>query len=201
MENRPLPVVAQLILLFSLALPVMAAEPAGTPEQVEDWNLRLDKARGLQAEGQARQAAASKRYAEEDAACYRKFFVNACRNGARETYLGESREGKRLETEGRAIERQVKKEQVAEQDRLARDNAPQHEAELQSRERETQASRQAAEQQRDATLADKARQAEEGARRKAENEERLRQKQQAHDARVAAKMEEARRKAAADAKP
>ena len=54
---------------------------------------------------------------------------------------------------------------------------------------ETAAARTEAELEEATTRADKARKAEEGARRKAEEAERLRKKQAEHDARVAEKME------------
>lgn len=198
MENRSLPLVAQLILWLALAGPVAAAEAVGTPEQEADWQQRLDKAGALQSEGKARQEVAERRYFEDEAACYRKFLVNACRNDAREIYIKERSEGRRLETEGKVIELQVKKEQVAERDRQTREAAPQRAADLQARQAEVEAQRQAAEAARAATLADKAGKAEAGARRKAEDEARLQRKQEAHAARIKAKMDEAKRKAAED---
>jgi hypothetical protein len=192
MENQSLSVAAILSLGLICAGPVQA-EAAATPD---DWQLRLDKSAALMAEGQARLDSAERKLAEQNAACYKKFFVNACRGDARSVFQVESREAKRLKAEAKAIELQVKKEQRDARDLRAQEEAPLRAAEREALAAEKEAAAQAAAAERAAHLADKARQAEEGAQRKLENEARLQQKREAHDARVAAAVEEANRKAA-----
>ena len=181
------------------------AQASPTAEQNADWEQRLMRAAELRREGAERQAAADRLYEAQEPACYKKFLVNRCRDNAFRELTESSMEAKRLENEGKAIERQVKKEQFSARDVEAAARAPEREAKLKALELETAAARTEAELEEATTRADKARKAEEGARRKAEEAERLRKKQAEHDARVAEKMEKsaARAKAAesAPAKP
>lgn len=196
MENRPLSVAAQLILGLALSFSALAADDGAGAEQQADWESRLARAAELQSEGKARQATAEQSYAEKDAACFRKFLVNACRAEAHSAYVAASRVGKNLENKGKAVERQVKKEQLIDKDNQHRAAAPQHEADLQLREADTLAARQAAEADAAAQRADKLRKAEEGSRRKAAEAEKQRKKQLEHEARQAAAQEKAERRAA-----
>lgn len=202
MEYRPLFVAARLIALLAVGASALAADSEPSAEQQADWQRRLDRAAALKAEGKARQEAADKRFAEADAACDRKFLVNACRDKARTEHLPEAREARRLENEGKALEREVKKEQLSDRDQRRAAAAPQHEADLRAREAETAAERRASAADEAATRAHKAQQAAEGSQRKAAEAERQRKKQEDHAARVARKMRDAERRAAeADAKP
>ena len=181
----------------AFCLPLAAiAEPLGNAEQEADWAARLDKAAALQAESRAMKDAAKQTLEEKTPACDQKFLVNACREEARREYLKASHAAQRLETEGRAIEREVKKEQVADSKQRKAEEAPQQAAELEAREADTAAARQATQDKIEATQANKARQAEEGEKRKAAEAERLRQKQEAHARKQAEKMREAERRAA-----
>ena len=175
------------------------AQAAPTAEQNADWEQRLTRAAELLSEAAERQAAADKLYQEQEPACYKKFLVNRCRDNAFRELTESSREAKRLENEGKAIERQVKKEQFSARDVEAAASAPEREAKLKALEVETAAARTEAELEEATTRADKARKAEEGARRKAEEAERLRRKQAEHEARVAEKMEKSSAKAKAAA--
>jgi colicin import membrane protein len=181
------------------------AQASPTAEQNADWEQRLMRAAELRREGAERQAVADRLYEAQEPACYKKFLVNRCRDNAIRELTESSREAKRLENEGKAIERQVKKEQFSARDVEAAARAPEREAKLKALEVETAAARTEAELEEATTRADKARKAEEGARRRAEEAERVRKKRAEHDARVAEKMEKsaARAKAAesAPAKP
>ena len=159
--------------------------------QEADWQARLARAAEMQGETDRRQDAAEALYKEQDLACYKKFLVNRCRDNAYREFSEARRDAKRLESEGKAIERQVKKEQFSARDLEAAAAAPACAAELQAREAETAAARSEAELNAARKRAEQERQAEEGARRKAAEAERLRQKQADHDARVAEKMKEA----------
>lgn len=196
MENRPLSVAACLIALAAFSGVLSAAEDGPSAEQEAAWAARLDKATALQADGKARQAEAERQHAERDAACFKKFLVNSCRADARKDYIAASRVGKNLENEGRAIELQVRKEQLSDRDARRAAAAPQREAELRQREAETGAARDEAAAKEAEIRGDKDRKAEAGVRRKAAEAERQRKKQAEHDARVAEKVREAERRAA-----
>jgi len=173
------------------------AQGAPTAEQNADWEQRLTRAAELRRAGAERQAAADKLYEELEPTCYKKFLVNRCRDNAYRELTASTREAKRLENEGKAIERQVRKEQFSARDVEAAAMAPVREARLEALEVETAAARTEAEIDEARTRADKERKAEEGARRKAEEAERLRKEQAEHKARVAEKAQKANAKAAA----
>ncbi|RIX48404.1 MAG: hypothetical protein D3M94_05845 [Rhodocyclales bacterium GT-UBC] len=187
---------ACLIALAAWCGAATAGEDGPSAEQQADWAARLDKAAALQADGKARQAEAERVFAAKDAECQHSFLVNACHSAANKEYIGASRIGKNLENEGKAIERQVKKEQLSDRDARRAAAAPQRLEELRQREAETSAERDEKAARAAATLADKERKAAEGAKRKAADAERLRKKQEEHDAKVAAKKAQAERRAA-----
>lgn len=189
MENRSLSFAVGLIALALLNAPLSAAESGVSPEQQADWDLRLEKAAALTAEGQARQQEAGRILEEKNIACRKKFLVNACLKKNDEEYTAVARQARQMTNEGKAIELQVKKEQLSDRDLRRQAEIPQREAELRERQAETAANRQATT-EREATIrADKEKKAEEGAKRKAAEAEKLRQRQAAHDARVAEKMQ------------
>ena len=190
---------AACLLGIGLVSSVAAADQGPTAAQQADWAQRLARATALQQEGAERRAAAEKRLEEQTAACFKKFLVNRCRDNARSEFSEENLSARRVQNEGKAIERQVKKEQLSARDLQAAAEMPEREAELQAREAETTAARQATAADEEAKRADKARKAEEGAQRKAEEAERLRKKQADHEAHVAQQTEKANAKAAAEA--
>jgi colicin import membrane protein len=196
MENRSLSVVACLIALLALPLAALAEESGASAELQASWQERLDKAASLHDDSKALKEEGIKRSKQKYLECDKKFLVNACRTEADREYLKTTHEARRLEAESRALEREVKKEQLADREKRRLEEAPQHEAEMQARETDTASSRQATEQKIEAERADKAKKAAEGEKRKAEQAEKHRQKQEAHAAKVAAKKLEAERRAA-----
>lgn len=184
-------------LLSSLAI----AEGGPTAAQQADWEQRLARAAELQQQGAEGRAAAEKLLDEQTEACYKKFLVNRCRATAHDEYVEANRIARRIQNEGKAIERQVKKEQLSARDLKAAAEMPEREAELRAREAETTAARNAAAADEEATRIAKARKAEEGAKRKAEEAERLQKKQADHEARVAEQKAKADAKAAREAPP
>lgn len=195
MENRSLSLAARLIVLLALSCPALAAESGPTPEQQADWQQRMDKAAALQNESRTRKAEAERILEQKNAQCFKKFQVNRCQDQARNEHMMAAREIRRLENEGKAVERQVKKEQLADKDKRNAETAPLRAADLEVRAAATAEVRQSAEAEQATTLADKARKAEERARRKAVEAEKQRKKQEEHDARVAQKMQQAERRA------
>lgn len=191
MEHRSLPLVAGLIAALTLPIAVRAADG--------DWQSRLDKATALQAEAKAVQKEADKAFQEKSEACLAKFLVNACRNDARREHLERTQVARRLDNDGKAIEREVRKEQFAARAAERDAEARQRETDLQRREAETTAGREADEARIAAVQAKKAQQAIEGERRKAAAEEAHRRKVAAHEAKLAEKKLKAERKAAAAA--
>lgn len=195
MENRPLSLAACLIILSAFSFPALATDGKPSAEQQTDWQIRLDKAAALQSESRQRKAEADRILEQKNAECSKKFQVNRCRDQARNEHMIATREIRRLENQGKALEREVKKEQLADKDKRNAEMAPLRSADMEVRAAASAEVRQSAEAERAASLAAKARKAEEGAQRKAAEAEKQRKKQEEHDARVAKKMQQAERRA------
>jgi colicin import membrane protein len=196
MQKRPSSLTRWLISLAFLASTVTFAENGAAPERQAEWNQRLERALAMQKESAEQQAAAKVLLDESSPGCYKKFLVNACLSNARKAHRQSMNDAKRLENEGKAIERQVKKEQLSDADQRRLAEAQQKDAELQAREAQTSAARQQMADEQAATVADKAKKAVEGAQRKAADAEQLAKKRADHEAKVAAKKEDAARRAA-----
>lgn len=196
MEKRSLFVAARLIALLALSCSALAAGREPGPEQQADWQQRLEQASALQAEAKVRQATADQLFEQKSAACFKKFLVNACQQEARREQVTAAKEARRLENEGKALERAVKKEQLSDKDRRHAAAMPERAAERQQREAEVSAERETAAARQAATRASKARQADERSQQRAAEAAAQRQKQAAHDARVATQVKEAERRAA-----
>lgn len=197
MKNRPLSLAARLIFLVLPAFAAQAAEELGSPEQRADWAHRFDKAKALSAEGHARREAAAKIRDAKDAECPKRFQVNACLKENSSEFTKVDHQAQRLENEAQAIERQVRKEQLVEKDVARKANAARRQAELPELASETAAAQQKAEDRETRIRASKAVKAEAGMQRKAANAEKQRQRQAAHEARVAEKMKKAQENTAA----
>lgn len=195
MENRPLSVVAYLIVLLAMPFAVLAADGEVNSEQQTAWQARLDKAADLQAKGKAQQAEADQMLVQKNTECATRFLVNDCRNAAAREHLKVTRETRRLENEGNAIEREVKREQARERSRQRTEEEPRRAADLALRQAESMTARQDAEDRIAATRATKEASAVEGEKRKIAEAEKLRRKQAEHDARVARKVREAEQRA------
>lgn len=188
-----------LITCLLVAGPLAAAESQAPAELQADWDKRMIQASELQREGSQRQAEAEKLYEQSQRDCQKKFLVNSCLGDARKVYTKSHNEARLLENEGKAIERQIKKEQLSDSDLRRAAQAPQREADLQVRETETSALRKVSADEQAAQEAEKARKAAEGSKRKAADAERLAKKQAEHEAKVTAKKEKAARRAAEEA--
>lgn len=188
-----------LITCLLVAGPLAAAESQAPAELQTDWDKRMIQASELQREGSQRQAEAEKLYEQSQRDCQKKFLVNSCLGDARKVYTKSHNEARLLENEGKAIERQIKKEQLSDSDLRRAAQAPQREADLQVRETETSALRKVSADEQAAQEAEKARKAAEGSKRKAADAERLAKKQAEHEAKVTAKKEKAARRAAEEA--
>lgn len=166
--------IRQFTLCAVLALPFVSSADEG---RQADWRERQQRADAMRSEARERQDAAARRLDEANAGCADKFLVNACRNAARDEYLGELREARRIDAEGRAMQRAVVSERLAERDREIAARPVPDDAELASRAAANSARRAADEERIAALKARKERQAEAGARRKAAEAEKLRRKQ------------------------
>jgi colicin import membrane protein len=188
-----------LIACLLATAPLAAAESQAPAELQADWDKRITQASALQREGSQRQAEAEKLFEQSQSDCYKKFLVNSCIGDARKVYTKSHNEARLLENEGKAIERQVKKEQLSDSDLRRAAQAPQREADLQAREAETSALSKASAEEQAAQEADKVRKAAEGSKRKAADAERLAKKQAEHEAKVTAHKEKAARRSAEEA--
>ncbi len=197
MENRPLQVVACLIALLGL-LPVsgQAAESAADEVQRAEWAKRLEHGKELQKQGGSKKREAKEKFATGKKDCFRKFQVTDCQIEVKQEYLKAVNEARRVENEGQAIERQVKKEQLADRDMRQAAREPDRTANRQAREEETRREREKAGQDRQAKEADQARKAAEGSRRRQADAERVNAKREKHARKMAEKMEKARRREA-----
>ncbi len=200
MENRPLSVAAVVIALLAMTFSAGAAENGPEAAQAADWEARLVQADALQREGAARKNAADAKYQQQHKACFKAFRVYACQENANTERVSEVNEARRLMSEGKAQELQVKKEQGSDKALRREAEAPKRAAELEARELETQAERKAAAEAEAATRAAKAIKAEEGQKRRAADAERQAKKREEHEARNARQMEKAARRAAEAAK-
>lgn len=190
MENQSLSVAARLIALLLCSLPALAAEGDAAAERQQ----RLDRAATLKADAAARKQRADALLEQQQLDCAKRFFVNSCRDEAKAEHLQTTLEARRLEDEADALERQARREEAAERERLRAAEAERKAAELAGRADAVAAERQAADAARSKRLADKERKAAEGARRKAEEAEQQRRKQADHAARVAKKKQQAEQK-------
>jgi len=195
MENRPLSVVAYLIVLLAMPFAVLAADGEVNSDQQTAWQARLDKAADLQSRGKALQAEADQILVQKNTECATRFLINDCRNAAAREHLKVTRETRRLENEGNTIEREVKREQARERSRQRTEEEPRRAADLALRQAESMTARQEAEDRIAATRATKEARAVEGEKRKIAEAEKLRRKQAEHEARVARKVREAEQRA------
>lgn len=173
-------------------MPAFASEPA--PEKKADWEQRLTVAQTQQREAKAMRVAAKTRYESEKRECFKKFRVTDCQEDARSIYIASTNEARRLENQGLATERLVRKEERADSDARYAAEAPEREANLREREAETMAERARSESRRAAKLAEKKKHAAEAVRRNAKESERREKKRADHEKQVAEKMEKARRR-------
>lgn len=196
MEHRPLSLAARLIVLLVVSFSALAADSGPSPEQEADWQQRLDRGAALQAEAKERKAEADTILETKNAECRKKFLVNSCLEDAKREHVVATREASRLENQGKAMQREVKKEQLSDKDKRRAEAAPERDAEMALRKSEVAAERQTAEEQAAANKAAKEKKAAEGASRKAAEAEKHRRKVEEHEARVAAKKQEAEQRAA-----
>lgn len=198
MEHRSLLLAAGLILALSRAPLGLAADdptPAGEPSAAQKaaWEERLREAKSLQRDAKAKKDESERRYEAEQKACFSRFRVYDCQDAARQRHLAVAAEARKIENYGLALERQVKKEQLADKDARRAAEAPQREADLRERETEVAADRAETAAIQEKKMADKAVKAEEGARRRADDEARRQKKQERHEREMAEKMEKAKR--------
>jgi colicin import membrane protein len=187
--------VAALLIALAVSASSAWADSAPSAEQQADWARRLEKASALQAEGKALKEAADALHTEQAKACAEKFRVNACRDEVGLNHIRSVNEARRVENEGKALERQVKKEKLNDKDARYEAEADERAAERAKREATTAATRQQAADKESSQLTNKAAQAEEGRQRRAADAERLAKKQAEHQARVDQQMAKAKAKA------
>ena len=106
MENRPLSVAALLIAASACGGLVQAADEPD-PAQLADWERRNRKAGDLIEEARQMHQEAKRLYAEKSLACHQKFQVNACLSEAHREQSKQIAEARRVENQGKALERDV----------------------------------------------------------------------------------------------
>jgi colicin import membrane protein len=189
MEHRSPSLVAGLIL--ALLGGVAAADEA-------DWEQRLAQVSAMRAEADARLKSANAEFDRESLACQKKFLVNACVNKAREAQVVATRESRQQEIEASALEREVRREQVAARAARVTAENERRAQELPVREQSVAEERRQADEARQQALTDKQRKADARAQKRAEQAEAHRRKVAEHEARVAERKARAARRAADD---
>lgn len=174
--------------------------PHASPEQLQDWAKRRTEAEALQREALRQKQVAADTYLAEEKACYQKFLVNRCRDEAHQKEILALRAARKLDVEGRAMERLVRQEEQEAKDAYRLQEAQARQADLQAKEAATPEDKARLQKQANAYQPDKLREAEEGARRRILEEEAHRKREQEHERKVAEKMEQARQKQAREAK-
>lgn len=175
-----------------------AAFPGSEPEPARkaDWDRRLTIAQAQQQAGKAKKAEAKKLFEAEKVACFEKFRVTDCQEEARRRYVVSTNEARRIENDGLALERQVKKEQLADKAARYEADAPLRAADRAQREAKVAEARQKSEEKRSRKIASQQEKTKQGAERRARDAERLEKKKARHEQKVAEQMAKSKRRAA-----
>ena len=199
--SRALALVLTLLVLGWPLLVVAKTSSQPDPALKADWDRRLEEAKAQQNAGKAQKAAARQLFESEKVACFKKFRVTDCQEDALGRYQISTKEARRIENDGLAKERQVKKEQLEDKDKRYIAEAPERAADRAKREATTAENRQKKTETIARKLAEKQKKASDGADRHARDAERLEKKRLRHEKKVAEQMEKAKaREAAAGAK-
>ena len=193
----------QLILpiVLLLASPLLWAQQAGDPAPMPQT---LEQAEAQRQQAEAMRKDAERRYAAEEAACYKKVLVNPCIDAAKERHTKTIVEARRLEAPAREFQRESRRGDVeAEKGRRAAE-VPAREAERQERAERYRAGEAAKAADREEKRLDKERKAEENRKKLAEEQakrklkEEKRAKKQAEQIEKKAKERAKAEKKAAD---
>lgn len=118
------------LLLWICWLGLAQAEPAVPPAepQGEDKAAAQARARSLREQAAAARTAADAEFAADNKACLEKFLVSNCIDDAKLAKQEKLDAARRIEQEGRAIERDLRKRDFAEHERKRAEAAPQRAA-------------------------------------------------------------------------
>lgn len=179
---------AFLLLLPAAALAQVDSRPLSDAERSE----RLARASRLQDEAARLQQEADARLKTANDACYKKFLVSSCLEEAKKAHTQETRAATRMEQEGKEIERDVKRRDVAARDAQRAVDAPRREAEQKAQGEAYRAEEAQRAEERAAKVADKERKAAENRQQLAEEQAKRQKKLEAHKAKEAKAAEKRR---------
>lgn len=192
--------VRSLSVLALLASPALWAQTAAPEVPVPQT---LEQAAAQRARASQMVDEADKRYADEEAACYKKFLVNDCLADARKRQTDTVIESRKLDAPAREFEREAKRAEVEAKEAKRAAERPLRDADQKEQAETYRADEAAKAAEREKKIEAKALKAAEG-RKKAEEEQAKRlakqQKRAKKDAERAAKKAEEAAKAAAPAK-
>jgi colicin import membrane protein len=114
------------LLLMLLVGAAAAQQPDGPPP--DDRAEKLERARRLHDEANAIRAEADRRHSAAQAACWEKFLVNSCLADAKDAQRSETVKARELDKQGRDLEREVKRRDIAEHEAKRIEEAPAKEA-------------------------------------------------------------------------
>ena len=173
-----------LVLMF-VALPVWCQSPVPSTTAP----MSLEEAKALRARAAALKTEAERRYAADQAACYKKFLVNSCLEDVREPYTQSLIEARDLDKVGRDVEREAHRKEVEAKETARAVQAPQREAEQQTQAEQFRAEEAKKTAERERRMAEKEKQAAEGRKRVAAE-------QKAHNEKMARRAKEDAERAA-----
>ncbi|MFT3962511.1 hypothetical protein [Propionivibrio sp.] len=188
------PLLAVLLLAAGPPLRAQPADAAPVPQTLEQAAAQRQRAEAMRQD-------AERRYAADEAACYRKILVNDCLKEAKERYTNTIVGARRLEAPAREFERESRRGEIeAEKDRRAAER-PAREAEQQERAERYRADEAAKAAAREEKRLDKERKAEENRRKSAEEQAKRQVKEEKRAQKQAAQIEKkARERAKAEQK-
>jgi colicin import membrane protein len=110
-------------LLLALSL-LAGAASAQTAPPADSREAKLERARQLRDQADAMRGEADRRYKVADVACREKFFVNSCLDDAHQAQLDQTFKARELEKQARELERDVKRQDIAEREAKRIQEAP-----------------------------------------------------------------------------
>ncbi len=189
------------LLIHSLSAVSLLASPAlWAQAPAPDVPQTLEQAAAQRARASQMVDEADKRYADEQAACYKKFLVNDCLVGARKRHTDAVIESRNLDAPAREFEREAKRADVEAKEAKRAADLPVRDADQKEQAEIFRADEAAKATEREKKIAAKAQKAAEGRKKTAEEQAKRLAKQQKRtkeDAERASKKAEEAAKAAA----
>lgn len=132
------------LVLLLLLTAGLHAEPVALVGEEEKLALR-EEIRLTKAKASAMTEESDRIYKEAETACYKKFLVSDCLDQAKEVHRASLREARAVDLQGKTMERELKKREMATHQAKMEEEAPRKEAEAAERAEKNRLAREAAE--------------------------------------------------------